>query len=115
MPYEDEHPSLRISVRDVAAAWICCGLVALGALLAESGSPRVDTPIASYAGVHIPSRNGWNAHDIYPGSSLDDPADGSLITDANGEDSSFCSTLDVAEDATLPTEASRFTSAASRC
>jgi hypothetical protein len=42
-------------MREILAAWACCGLVVLGALLVDSrGRPA----IAVYAGVHIPSRVG---------------------------------------------------------
>jgi hypothetical protein len=42
-------------MREIFAAWACCGLVVLGALLVDSrGRPA----IAVYAGVHIPGRVG---------------------------------------------------------
>jgi hypothetical protein len=42
-------------MREILAAWACCGLVVLGALLVESrGRPASEV----YAGVHIPGRVG---------------------------------------------------------
>lgn len=42
-------------MREILAAWACCGLVGLGALLIAE---RDRTAIAVYAGVHIPARSG---------------------------------------------------------
>ena len=51
MPYDDERPWRQLSMRDVAAAWIACGLVALGTYLAPSGASRVDAALVASAGV----------------------------------------------------------------
>ena len=42
-------------MREILAAWACCSLVGLGALLIAE---RDRTAIAVYAGVHIPARSG---------------------------------------------------------
>ena len=42
------------SMREILAAWACCSLVGLGALLIAE---RDRTAIAVYAGVHIPARS----------------------------------------------------------
>ena len=41
-------------MREILAAWACCSLVGLGALLIAE---RDRTAIAVYAGVHIPARS----------------------------------------------------------
>ena len=46
------------SMREILAAWACCSLVGLGALLIAE---RDRTAIAVYAGVHIPARSGSTA------------------------------------------------------
>ena len=45
-------------MREILAAWACCSLVGLGALLIAE---RDRTAIAVYAGVHIPVRGGSTA------------------------------------------------------
>jgi hypothetical protein len=45
-------------MREILAAWACCSLVGLGALLIEG---RSRPPIAVYTGVHIPVRGGSTA------------------------------------------------------
>ena len=45
-------------MREILAAWACCSLVGLGALLIAE---RDSTAIAVYAGVHIPARSGSTA------------------------------------------------------
>jgi hypothetical protein len=45
-------------MREILAAWACCCLVGLGALLIEG---RGRPPIAVYAGVHVPVRGGSTA------------------------------------------------------
>jgi hypothetical protein len=50
-------------MREILAAWACCSLVGLGALLIAE---RERTAIAVYAGVHIPARSG----SIAPGLSI---------------------------------------------
>ena len=45
-------------MREILAAWACCSLVGLGALLIAG---RDRTAIAVYAGVHIPARSGSTA------------------------------------------------------
>ncbi len=45
-------------MREILAAWACCSLVGLGALLIAE---RDRTAIAVYAGVHIPARSGSTA------------------------------------------------------
>jgi len=48
---EEKSAAVGASARDVVAAWVCCGLVGLGALaLASRGDPAP----AIYAGVHVP-------------------------------------------------------------
>jgi hypothetical protein len=43
-----------VSKREIAAAWACCALVMLGAILADLGDRRDDSTTAAYAGAHIP-------------------------------------------------------------
>ena len=45
-------------MREILAAWACCSLVGLGALLIAE---RDRTAIAVYAGVHVPVRGGSTA------------------------------------------------------
>ena len=45
-------------MREILAAWACCSLVGLGALLIAE---RDRTAIPVYAGVHIPARSGSTA------------------------------------------------------
>jgi hypothetical protein len=45
-------------MREILAAWACCSLVGLGALLIAE---RDRTAIAVYAGVHNPARSGSTA------------------------------------------------------
>jgi ATP-dependent protease HslVU (ClpYQ) peptidase subunit len=45
-------------MREILAAWACCSMVGLGALLIAE---RDRTAIAVYAGVHIPARSGSTA------------------------------------------------------
>jgi hypothetical protein len=45
-------------MREILAAWACCGLVGLDALLITE---RDRPAIAVYAGVHIPARSGSTA------------------------------------------------------
>ena len=45
-------------MREILAAWACCSLVGLGALLIAE---RDRTAIAVYAGVHVPARSGSTA------------------------------------------------------
>ena len=52
-------------MREILAAWACCSLVGLGALLIAE---RDRTALALYAGVHIPARSGPTA----PGLSIVD-------------------------------------------
>ena len=46
-------------MREILAAWACCSLVGLGALLIAERDRS--TAIAVYAGVHIPARSGSTA------------------------------------------------------
>ena len=45
-------------MREILAAWACCSLVGLGALLIAE---RDRTALAVHAGVHIPARSGSTA------------------------------------------------------
>ena len=54
MHYDEKHSPTGISPRGVAAAWACCTLVAVGALLVAAIDTRDDRSIAVYAGAHIP-------------------------------------------------------------
>lgn len=52
---------------EIAAAWACCGMLALGALLGEISDAR-DAPslVAVYAGAHLPGGGGAGMHDREP-------------------------------------------------
>jgi hypothetical protein len=76
MGEEKEAGAGSVSKREIAAAWACCGLVALlGAFLPDLGYERDDTAITAYAGARIPGGAGQGPHepeaDPDPG---DDPA-----------------------------------------
>jgi hypothetical protein len=45
----------KLSLGELAAAWVCCGGLALGAILINSGE-RDGSAAAAYAGAHIPGR-----------------------------------------------------------
>ena len=81
-------------MREILAAWACCGLVGLGALLVEGrGRPA----IAVYAGVHIPARGGSTARDlIIVDEFADDASDDAGIV-ANKDEPSLYSRQEVAE------------------
>ena len=70
-------------MREILAAWACCSLVGLGALLIAE---RDRAAIAVYAGVHIPARSGSTA----PGLSIveefaDDAREGAgTVSDRGG-------------------------------
>ena len=49
---------LKLSFGEIAAAWVCCGVLAGGALLVGSGGARDDPAAAAYAGAHIPGTGG---------------------------------------------------------
>jgi hypothetical protein len=51
MPHDRTHLRITISRREVAAAWACCGLVVLGALLVDAVDKRDDARIAAFEAV----------------------------------------------------------------
>jgi hypothetical protein len=81
-------------MREILAAWACCSLVGLGALLIAE---RDRTAIAVYAGVHIPARTGATT----PGLSIaeefadDAPEDAGTVSNSGGP--SLYSRQEVAE------------------
>lgn len=56
----------KLSLGEIAAAWVCCGGLAVGAFLINSGGGRGDSAAAVYAGAHIPGRGAVTlpAHDL---------------------------------------------------
>jgi hypothetical protein len=64
-----------VSKREIAAAWACCGLVLLGAVLADLGDGRDDSATAAYAGVHIPGGAGR----LPRGPDVEDESDGNSL------------------------------------
>ena len=52
---DETHSRFTVSLRAVLAAWVCCGLVALGALLLSAIRSNDPLAPAMYAGVHIPT------------------------------------------------------------
>lgn len=65
----------RVSKREIAAAWACCGVVIVGAFLAGLGHGRDDPAIAFYAGAHIPGGGGQRPREP----DVDDESDGNLL------------------------------------
>jgi hypothetical protein len=67
----------RVSKREIAAAWVCCGVVIVGAILADLGAGRDDSAAAAYAGAHIPGGAGQRLR----GPDVDDESGGSLLAE----------------------------------
>jgi|SRR5579863_9927574 len=85
---------MRHSMREIVAAWACCGLVGLSALIVEGH----DRPaIAVYAGVHIPARGGSIAPDLSIVDEFADDASDSAGTILNRGEPSLYSRREVAE------------------
>jgi hypothetical protein len=51
---DETHSPFTVSLRAFLAAWVCCGLVALGALLLTAIRSNDSLAPAMYAGAHIP-------------------------------------------------------------
>src|ERR1700722_3952867 len=90
MPYRDRIP-IRLSLGEVAAAGVCCGLVALSAFLVEAIDPRDDAPVAVYAGVHIPGGRDGSVRGVRAEEASDDAAE-----DGSQEEGRVCSKHEVA-------------------
>ncbi len=103
MLYDEKYFPIRISPREIVAAWACCGLVALGAMLAEAVDRRDSSPVAAYAGVRIPSGGGMSARNMRSEDGSDDAADEGMTTYANREEAFICSTHDPATYSKPPT------------
>jgi hypothetical protein len=81
-------------MREILAAWACCSLVGLGALLIAE---RDRTAIAVYAGVHIPARSGSTAPGLSIVEEFADDARGDAGTVSNRGRPSLYSRQEVAE------------------
>ena len=86
-------------MREILAAWACCSLVGLGALLIAE---RDRTAIAVYAGVHIPARSGSTAPGLsiveeFADDAREDAGTVSTGTVSNGGGPSLYSRQEVAE------------------
>ena len=62
----------KLSFGEIAAAWVCCGILALGAFLVDSSGARNDPAAAFYAGARIPGGAGERP----PGPDAEDEPDG---------------------------------------
>ena len=81
-------------MREILAAWACCSLVGLGALLIAE---RDRTAIAVYAGVHIPARSGSTAPGLSIVEEFADDAREDAGTVSNRGEPSLYSRQEVAE------------------
>jgi hypothetical protein len=81
-------------MREILAAWACCCLVGLGALLIEG---RGRPPIAVYAGVHVPVRGGSTAPGLSIVEEFADDAGHDADIVSNGGGPSLYSRQEVAE------------------
>jgi ATP-dependent protease HslVU (ClpYQ) peptidase subunit len=81
-------------MREILAAWACCSLVGLGALLIAE---RDRTAIAVYAGVHIPARSGSTAPGLSIVEEFADDAREDAGTVSNREEPSLYSPQEVAK------------------
>ena len=81
-------------MREILAAWACCSLVGLGALLVAE---RDRTAIAVYAGVHIPARSGSTAPGLSIVAEFADDARDDAGTVSNRGGPSLYSRQEVAE------------------
>ena len=81
-------------MREILAAWACCSLVGLGALLIAE---RDRTAIAVYAGVHIPARSGSTAPGLSIVEEFADNASDDADTVSNRGGPSLYSRQEVAE------------------
>ncbi len=72
-----------VSKREIAAAWACCGLVLLGAILADLGARPDDSAAAAYAGAHIPGGAGRLPRGPQPDDDPDDHPAGEIGLFAN--------------------------------
>ena len=82
-------------MREILAAWACCGLVGFGALIVVG---HRDPAIAVYAGVHIPDRLGATRPDLSIEDEFADEAGVAVTSTAsNSEEPSVYSRQEVAE------------------
>jgi hypothetical protein len=81
-------------MREILAAWACCSLVGLGALLIAE---RDRTAIAVYAGVHIPAQSGSTAPGLSIVEEFADDAREDASTVSNRGEPSLDSRQEVAE------------------
>jgi hypothetical protein len=77
MREEEKSGAGRPSTREIAAAWVCCGVVIVGAFLAGLGHGRDDPAITTYTGAHIPGGGGQRPR----GPDADDESDGNLLAE----------------------------------
>jgi hypothetical protein len=103
MLYDENQFPVRISLREVVAAWACCGLVALGAFLGAAVDRRKEAPLAMFARVHIPASGAMSVRAAHPGDEPDDAADGETKACLNWGKASVCPALDVAAYSNLQT------------
>jgi hypothetical protein len=90
MPHDQTHFPIAISLREVAAAWACCGLVALGALLVQAVDRRDDLPVSAFVGVHIPSAGEMSVRNVRFEEVPDDASEEKLRTYSNREEAPVC-------------------------
>lgn len=73
---------MRHSLREILAAWACCGLVGFGALFMES---RNTPTVAVYAGVHIPGPVGQAEPNLSIADEFADARDDATTVSNNAE------------------------------
>lgn len=73
----------KLSLREIAAAWVCCGVLAAGAFLVNSGGGRDASATAAYAGAHIPDGAGRQPREAQAGDEPDDKPAGTIGMFAN--------------------------------
>jgi hypothetical protein len=94
MGSDHERTPNKVSLRDLAAAWACCGFVALGALLIGSVDRRHDAADAVYAGARIPS-DGGSRRNMRSEEEADDDATEDLPDSIETKGSPSCPTREV--------------------
>jgi hypothetical protein len=83
-------------MREIIAAWACCGLVVFGAFPLGAGGGRDDPKIAVYAGVHIPAGGGPRTRSMDDEDSADDDTAGDIGAFSAGKGPLVCSRHTVA-------------------
>jgi hypothetical protein len=94
MLYHENLGPMRISLREVAVAWACCGFVALAALLGAAVDRRKEASLAMHAGVHIPGSGRMSVRSVPAGDESNDTADRETEPCFNRGKASVCPTLE---------------------